>query len=224
MMMILVISVISAFIYAEWKQAVGESRRLPANAPIKMVRRIARQYERAITRRGRQATDPLWLAGIWKDFGSYFVRDGQNFLMVRPLAGFFVASHFAPKNIRGGYRLLLKVKRLPVVFTVPSDLGADLKRMGYIRVPLTNAELKDLNKEVYVPARWAPILVCLFALPMVRAGIHGCNLVDLMAQKPATVYACPRGRKKPKGKKPWRGGCQSPSALAIALREAGVAH
>jgi len=114
-------------------------RKLPHNAPQRAMRAVARRYAAAIERRGRQATTPQWLADVWRYNCASYVRMGRNWLMLHALSnsGWYVASHFAPDTLRGGYRLLAGVResRLPVVFTVPEDLAADLERVGWKRLP-----------------------------------------------------------------------------------------
>lgn len=136
-------------------------RSFPCNAPEKAMLRIARQYASAIVRRGRAATTPEFLADIWRCNGASFVRHGQNFLIIHELgnSGWYVASHFCPASIRGGYELLREVmsSRLPVIFTVPEDLARNLERLGWKRIPAWAKTLADrqgliAGKEILVPA------------------------------------------------------------------------
>jgi hypothetical protein len=111
--------------------------RFPLNADRETMVAIARQYATAIVRRGREATDPEFLGHIWAESGAHFVRDGRNFLVLYKVGEIFIASHFAPETIRGGYNLLSKVAAagLPICFAVPADLAKDLARMGWVRLP-----------------------------------------------------------------------------------------
>ena len=122
-------------------------RKLPHNAPQRAMRAVARRYAAAIERRGRPATTPQWLADVWRYNCASYVRMGRNWLMLHALSnsGWYVASHFAPDTLRGGYRLLAGVResRLPVVFTVPEDLAADLERVGWKRLPSWAATIAD---------------------------------------------------------------------------------
>lgn len=135
-----------------------EIRRFPRNARYADMLRIGLQYEAAIVRRGREATDPEWLAGLWRDVGACFVRKGKNFLLLRKLGPVYVASHFAPETLRGGYRLLKAVAEsgLPICFAVPDDLAVDLERLGWKRLPgwangLLRSKGMPVEKTVLVP-------------------------------------------------------------------------
>ena len=137
-----------------------EIRNFPSNAPRKGMIKIARQYARAIVRRGREATDPGFLADVWRCNGASFVRQGQNFLILHQLgqSGWYVASHFAPASIRGGYELLRAVREagLPVIFTVPDDLARDLARIGWKKIPAWARAIADARglicgKEILIP-------------------------------------------------------------------------
>ena len=138
-----------------------EIRRFPANAPRKGMLKIARQYAAAIVRRGREATTPEFLADVWRCNGASFVRQGQNFLILHELgnSGWYVASHFAPASIRGGYELLRAVRaaNLPIIFTVPDDLARDLARIGWKKIPAWARAIADARglicgKEILIPA------------------------------------------------------------------------
>ena len=98
---------------------------------------IAEQYASAIIRRGRNATCPDFLGNIWAECGAHFVRDGRNFIILYKVGEIYIASHFAPETIRGGFRLLQKVAaaRLPICFAVPCDIAKDLARIGWVRLP-----------------------------------------------------------------------------------------
>lgn len=136
-------------------------RSFPCNAPEKAMLRIARQYASAIVRRGRQATTPEFLAGVWRDNGASFVRLGRNFLILHQLgnSGWYVASHFAPATLRGGYELLRAIRKsnLPIIFTVPDDLARDLERIGWKKIPVWARAIADARgllcgKEILIPA------------------------------------------------------------------------
>jgi hypothetical protein len=134
--------------------------RFPLNANREVMVRIAQQYAAAIMRRGREATDPEFLGNIWAESGAYFVRDGMNFLILYRAGDIYVASHFAPETIRGGYRLLRKVAEagVPVCFAVPADLAKDLARMGWVRLPawankIARAKGLPEEKEILIPRR-----------------------------------------------------------------------
>lgn len=111
--------------------------RFPLNADRDVMVGIAEQYASAIVRRGREATDPEFLGNIWAECGAHFVRHGRSFLVLYKVGEIFVASHFAPETIRGGYSLLRKIAEagLPICFAVPSDLAKDLARLGWVRLP-----------------------------------------------------------------------------------------
>lgn len=111
--------------------------RFPLNADRGVMVGIAEQYASAIVRRGREATSPEFLGNIWAECGAHFVRDGQNFLILYRVGEIYIASHFAPETIRGGYNLLRKTCEagLPICFAVPADLARDLARMGWVRLP-----------------------------------------------------------------------------------------
>jgi hypothetical protein len=132
--------------------------RFPANADRRVMVGIAQQYAAAIIRRGREATDPEFLGNIWAECGAYFVRDGQNFLILYRVGEIYVASHFAPETIRGGYRLLRKIAEagLPICFAVPADLALDLARLGWVRLPawankIATAQGLPEGKEILIP-------------------------------------------------------------------------
>lgn len=132
--------------------------RFPLNADRETMVGIAEQYASAIVRRGREATDPEFLGNVWAECGAYFVRDGRNFLVLYRVGEIFIASHFAPETIRGGYNLLRKIAGagLPICFAVPDDLAKDLSRMGWVRLPAwankiaTSKGLPE-GKEILVP-------------------------------------------------------------------------
>jgi hypothetical protein len=134
--------------------------RFPLNANREVMVRIAQQYAAAIMRRGREATDPEFLGNVWAECGAHFVRDGMNFLILYRVGDIYVASHFAPETIRGGYRLLRKVAEagVPVCFAVPADLAKDLARMGWVRLPdwatkIARAKGLPEDKEILIPRR-----------------------------------------------------------------------
>lgn len=135
--------------------------RFPVNAPQRAMRKIARQYANAIVRRGREATNHTFLADVWTSNCAHFIRDGHNYLIVHPLgkSKVYVASHFAPKTLRGGHRLLQKIKeaKLPIIFTVPEDLAANLEKLGWKRLPNWARKMADkhglpADKEILVPS------------------------------------------------------------------------
>jgi len=111
--------------------------RFPLNADREVMVGVAEQYASAIVRRGREATDPEFLGNIWAECGAHFVRDGRNFLVLYKVGEIYIASHFAPETIRGGFRLLQKVAEagLPICFAVPADLAENLARLGWVRLP-----------------------------------------------------------------------------------------
>jgi len=132
--------------------------RFPLNADRETMVGIARQYAAAIVRRGREATDPEFLGNIWAECGAHFVRDGRNFLILYRVGEIFIASHFAPETIRGGYNLLRKIAEagLPICFAVPADLARDLARMGWVRLPawankIAAAKGLPEGKEILLP-------------------------------------------------------------------------
>lgn len=132
--------------------------RFPLNANRDVMIDIAEQYATAIARRGREATDPEFLGHVWAECGAYFARDGRNFLILYKVGEIFIASHFAPETMRGGYNLLRKVAEagLPICFAVPADLAKDLARMGWVRLPawankLATAKGLPEGKEILIP-------------------------------------------------------------------------
>lgn len=131
-------------------------KQFPKNA--KGLKTIAENYASAIVRRGRKATDTEFLAHIWAENSAFFVRNGQNFLMLRKCGGIFVASHFCPATIKGGYSLISNIlkNKLPIVFCVPSDLAKNLKKIGFVQLPQWTRKIaisKGMpeEKEILVP-------------------------------------------------------------------------
>lgn len=112
-------------------------KQFPFNAPPKSIERIAEQYASAIVRRGREATNPDFLAYVWRTNCAHFVRQGRNFLILRKVGQIYVATHFAPHTLKGGHRLLKAVKDagLPICFAVPDDLAQNLSRIGWVSLP-----------------------------------------------------------------------------------------
>ena len=139
------------------EQCMGIER-FPLNADREAMVGIAEQYASAIVRRGRVATDPEFLGNIWAECGAHFVRDGRNFLVLYKVGEIFIASHFAPETLRGGYNLLRKIAEagLPICFAVPADLAMDLARMGWVRLPgwankIATAKGLPEGKEILIP-------------------------------------------------------------------------
>lgn len=129
--------------------AASSVRRLAADADYDRILQIAKQYEQAIERRGRVATDPEMLADVWRGNSGYFLRHKNNFLMLRKIGpNSYAATHFAPATLRGGRDLMHKALNdsSNIVFTVPEDLQKDLARVGYKPVPsVANALLQRLG-------------------------------------------------------------------------------
>lgn len=120
------------------KQDKSAIRRFPWDADYDRMMDIAKQYEKAITRRKRQATDPEYLAEIWRSNSGYFLRHKNNFLMLRKIGpNSYAATHLAPATLRGGRDLMHKAlnEKANIVFTVPEDLQQNLQRIGFKPVP-----------------------------------------------------------------------------------------
>lgn len=173
-------------------------RSFPSNSPTRAMRKVARQYAAAIIRRGRQATDHTFLADVWAMYGAEFIRDGKNYIVLKSLAdtGWYVASHFAPCTLMGGYRLIKKAREadLPIIFTVPEDLALNLERLGWKRIPEWARRL--------VPGLPEDKVVLLPAGMMGRAWkiVRDFAWNNLYGQGDNSWIAdCPRGRKKPRG-------------------------
>ena len=178
-----------------------EIRRFPTNSKFNDLLKIAENYEAAIERRGRWATDPEFLASIWKQHGSFFVRKGQNFIMLRKLGDVYVASHFAPSTMKGGVKLLKEIKAsgLPIVFAVPEDLAKNLDSLGWIRLPKWAMKLLHKNgvpeeKVVLIPKGFIKKAWELFR------NRDYYNHLDMDAEEPTEVinFRRKRPRKKPK--------------------------
>jgi len=144
-------------------------QRFPSNADREVMVSIAEQYAAAMVRRGREATDPEFLANVWAECGARFVRYGQNFLVLYKVGEIYIASHFAPETIRGGYKLIRKVAAagLPICFAVPADLARDLARMGWVRLPgwankLAAAKGLPDGKEILIPRHLLKLAWSLF--------------------------------------------------------------
>lgn len=50
--------------------------------------------------------------------------------------GIFTPSHFAPSDLKSGYRMIknLADEPTPVLFSVPDDLSSQLSKVGYVKV------------------------------------------------------------------------------------------
>jgi len=149
-----------------------EIKRLPVNAPYGALIKVAKRYAVAIERRGRFATDIDFLANVWRENGAGYVRQGRNWLIVHELvSGWYVASHFAPDTLKGGYKLLKSVHKsgLRVVFTVPEDLAVDLERIGWVRLPSWAATIASKLGLPYGKVLLTPKGMLLAALAVARS-------------------------------------------------------
>lgn len=110
-------------------------RRFPSNTSLRTYDRIWLNYARAITRRGREATDQQFLTGKWAQVSPFFIRHRQSYLLGVMVGGLFIPTHFSPSSLRSGYELIEKCKAEKVIFAVTPDLVQDLTRMGFWKVP-----------------------------------------------------------------------------------------
>lgn len=123
--------------------------------------RIFDQYKKAMNRR----RDYTWkgLARKYDRGYTYGIEDSKgNALMGYPLFGKgFVASHFAPKTLRGGMDLIssLNASKYPVMFSVTEDLSPMLTKLGYIKLKSTSPKQfgdKLVSKEMFINKGFDP--------------------------------------------------------------------
>jgi hypothetical protein len=165
----------------------AEVRRLPTNTPQKTLDRIYRQYADAMQRRRPDGVRGDFLKDVWRENGAQFVRKGKNFILGRTAGGTFIPTHFAPHSLRGGAELVKEVRdSVPSAFAVTPDLGAQLKKAQFKKVPdFLAKKVVGPEKEVWTNSYAATA----------RAAATG-GVDEMPALPPA---ANPRFRKGPKG-------------------------
>jgi len=100
-------------------------------------REIFDWYEKAITRRNREA---LGLGSfLYHFFGEgsseknyLFGDDHDGYVLGVVRHGVFIPSHFAPRSLRGGYRLIKDLgesQEIPAVLAITDDLAETIKRI-----------------------------------------------------------------------------------------------
>lgn len=120
--------------------------------------RVWSWYSKAMERRGRVA---LSFRAFFSHFngGSFsqtfrFGNGKDGFLLGVEEKGLFVPTHFAPRTLRGGYRLFEELRSVPSLLAVTDDLSLTLKKMpGWYKLPVrfsSSFRGEDVSKTIMI--------------------------------------------------------------------------